>query len=57
LTREVPFVPKLAEFIKLLTVNNGSVASFIKSDDQEEYYISLIWSQEKELHFQDKSQE
>ena len=34
-----------------------SLASFVTPVGQEKYYVFLICSQEKDLHFQDKSEE
>ena len=40
-----------------LVLKDGSVASFIARFGQEKYYVFLICSQEKHLHFEDESQE
>jgi len=53
--REI-FLPKLAKLVQLPTLRNGSVALSVTPAGQEKYYRFLMCSQEKYLHFHEKSQ-
>ena len=49
--------PNLQKILNYLFLKDEPVASFLTSSSQEKYYIFLICSQEKHIHFQEKSQE